>query len=123
MTRNNWVPMPEFASLNLACSIVSMAFGRPCFLVGSAVERRDFRDVDIRMPLDEDSMTAFLGSDKAPIGSTAFGQYMAKVISADLSNQCGLRVDFQFQEKRKFDAERNVNDLVSVGQILGRLSE
>ena len=122
MIRNNHLPMPQFASLNLALVTVSQAFGAECYLVGSAVERRDFRDVDVRMPLDDDQMKAFFGGIVPPMG-TVFGQYMAKVISADLSAQCGLPVDFQFQERHVFRMERDVNMVVSMGAVIGRVKE
>jgi hypothetical protein len=46
--RAHWIPAPHFFNLNMACVPVSEALGFGCFLVGSALVRRDFRDVDVR---------------------------------------------------------------------------
>jgi len=42
--------------LNLACRALAEAFGYYVFLVGSSLERRDYRGVDIRCILDERNM-------------------------------------------------------------------
>ena len=63
MERANWIGAPAFYDLNMACVSIRRAF--PVygpFLVGSALERRDHRDVDVRCILDRDTYCAmFVG--------------------------------------------------------------
>jgi len=53
MTRANWIGAPEMFNLNMACRALVDAFGWNIFLVGSSLEHRDFRDVDVRCMLDD----------------------------------------------------------------------
>lgn len=40
--------------LDLACKPIVEAYGHPPYLVGSVMERADYRDVDVRLILDDD---------------------------------------------------------------------
>lgn len=43
MERANYLPAPHYFNLNQACAVLSEAFGHCTYLVGSAMERRDYR--------------------------------------------------------------------------------
>jgi hypothetical protein len=89
---------PEVFSLGQACSFIGEAFGETwsIYLVGSVLERSDFRDVDVRMIMGDAKWRALFGSGEngeiLPFWSltcTALSEYLAK--------RTGLRIDFQIQ--------------------------
>lgn len=51
MARKSHLTTAEFAILNDACIPVAEAFDSHPYLVGSATERADYRDVDLRLIL------------------------------------------------------------------------
>lgn len=95
--RYNWVGAPEIFSLEHCCHFVSEAFGGDmCYLVGSATERRDFRDVDIRMIMGDLKFKTLFGDHKN--GSVMmFWSLICTSISEYLQKRTGLKVDFQIQ--------------------------
>ncbi len=98
-TKVNHVGAPAVFELELACQELNRAFrdGYGCYLVGSSLERPDWRDVDVRMILpDEDFDKLFPGAEshwefdpRWIIITTSISQWLAK--------RTGLPVDFQFQ--------------------------
>jgi hypothetical protein len=52
---------PDFQRLNWACRPIMDAFGSPPYLVGSALTRPDFRDIDIRLILDDAVVESMFG--------------------------------------------------------------
>ena len=98
--------MPAFLELNHACRILTEAYGYHVYLVGSALERRDHRDVDVRLILpDEDFDRMFPG-----IGELSGYQWDARVsvlsvaLSYYLAHRTGLNIDFQFQRASNANA-------------------
>lgn len=93
-----YVGAPACFALARECQQINAAFGDfGCYLVGSALERPDWRDIDVRyiMP-DEEFAKVFPDA----------GQYwehdprwllLTVSISAHLSKATGLPVDFQIQ--------------------------
>lgn len=61
------------------------------FLVGSVMQRRDFRDVDIRVILDDDEFDAVFGTRKA------LWSVFCYAVTAWLRAETGLPIDFQVQ--------------------------
>jgi hypothetical protein len=51
----SYLSPPDFHRLNWACLPITEAFGTPPYLVGSALTRPDFRDIDIRLILDDEA--------------------------------------------------------------------
>jgi hypothetical protein len=86
----------------MACHDICEAFGGfGCYLVGSALDRPDWRDIDVRfiMP-DEEFRAMFPGTYKEGIhiwGKDPRWLLMTVSISEYLSKRTGLPVDFQFQ--------------------------
>lgn len=93
-----YVGAPACFALEQACQQLRDAFGEyGVYLVGSALERQDWRDVDVRYILSDEAF-AWLFPDA--------GQHwehdprwllMTVAISAWLSKETGLPIDFQFQ--------------------------
>lgn len=114
-TRANFVPAPQMFNLHHACALIHQAFRDEAhagiYLVGSSIERRDFRDVDVRCILDDATFDALFPN--APAGPTHWNarwSLLCIAISGWLSQTSGLPVDFQFQRmstaNAKFNGER-----------------
>ncbi len=94
--RANYVPAPQYYLLNQACVVIEKAFNSYPYLVGSAIERRDFRDVDVRLILmDEEYDRLFKSPDAG--WTNALWSLMCTSISEHLSKASGLPIDFQIQ--------------------------
>lgn len=84
----------ELHELDEACWPFVQAFGEYPYLVGSAMRRPDFRDVDVRLILaDEEFDRLFSGEGKALWG------LMSKLGATYLRAKTGLPVDFQIQRQ------------------------
>lgn len=110
--RANYVPAPHFFALNHACTILNRALGGyGCYLVGSSLERRDYRDVDVRYILsDEEFDRLFRVEAKDADGGSAgwlnpLWSLMCTAISGWLRDQTGLPVDFQIQRQTQANAQ------------------
>ena len=107
--RATWLPSPQFYNLNQACTIINKAFDEPfksfgCYLVGSSIQRPDWRDVDVRYIMGDAAYDRLFGSGDAG-WTNAFWSLLCTTISAWLSQQSGLPVDFQIQ--RQSEANRD----------------
>jgi hypothetical protein len=98
--RANYVPAPAFFRLNHACLVVNRAFGSGfgCYLVGSALVRRDFRDVDVRLILP-DSEYARLFRDPQGGWLNPLWSLLCVTVSLWMSQGTGLPIDFQIQSQ------------------------
>jgi hypothetical protein len=99
--RPHWLPAPHFFALNQACAFINKALdpvsGFGCYLVGSSLERRDYRDVDVRYIMADAAYDRMFrcGADYYdPLWSL-----MCLSISRWLSESTGLPVDFQIQRQ------------------------
>lgn len=94
------VGAPAIFALELECKHLCAAFGGfGCYLVGSATERVDWRDVDIVQILEDDAF-AVLFPDAGPGGVFEFDLrwlILTTSISERLSRITGLPIDFKFQ--------------------------
>lgn len=107
MKRLCWVPAPALFNLNMACALINESFdGYDCYLVGSALQKRDYRDVDVRLILRDEVWDRLFGSelpgrpDMNPLWSL-----MCSSISVWLQTQTGLPVDFQIQRATQANEE------------------
>jgi hypothetical protein len=94
------VGAPAIFALDMACREVCEAFDSyGCYLVGSALERPDWRDVDVRMIMGDEEFAAVFPD----AGAEGHWEHdprwllLTVAISARLSALSGLPVDFQFQ--------------------------
>ena len=88
---------PNHERLDHALHIVCAAFDETCYLVGSATKTREFRDVDVRMILDDKKWAGIFGPYHAP----PLRSLVAAAVSAYLEQQTGLPVDFQVQMRSR----------------------
>ena len=106
--RANYVPAPQMFLLEQACRLVNSAYGSVCYLVGSALHRRDYRDVDVRLILaDEEFARAFPGITER-VGSHPLWSLTCLTISEHLSKQTRLPIDFQIQQRTRANAEHDL---------------
>lgn len=92
------VGAPACFALEMACKHLNKAFGGQCYLVGSALERSDWRDIDVRLMMDDSAFAALFPG--AGVGHWEFDPrwlLMTMATSAWLTKETGLPVDFQFQ--------------------------
>lgn len=99
--RATYIGAPQLFNLHNACRLIGDAFGHGhTYLVGSALHRRDFRDVDVRFIMKDDAFKALFPGAK--IGLEQFNARLSLLnaaISEWLSGVSGLPVDFQFQSR------------------------
>jgi hypothetical protein len=97
--RASYLSTAEIYRLDQACAPLVKVFGRRVYLVGSAQDRPDFRDVDVRAILDDDDFDRMFGSEPALWGVFCYA------VSRQLSADTGLPIDFQVQ--RQTEANEN----------------
>jgi hypothetical protein len=93
--------MPQALKLSMACYQVNKAFGNLCYLVGSSMVTRDFRDVDVRLILPDNEFEKHFVH--IPQAGNALWDLMCASISSHLTEQSGLPVDFQIQAQSWLD--------------------
>lgn len=94
-----YVGAPAIFALEMACQhIVDALGGYGCYLVGSALERPDWRDIDVRFILSDDEFASLFphAVDRCWEQDSRW-LLMTVSISAWLSKVSGLPVDFQIQ--------------------------
>lgn len=105
--RATYVPAPHYYNLNQACVLINKAFegygGFGCYLVGSSLERRDFRDVDVRFIMEDEHYERLFGRGGGHLD--ALWSLMCTTLSAWLSQQSELPIDFQIQKQSKANAD------------------
>jgi hypothetical protein len=102
--RANYLPAPQYFNLNLACAPLAASGGYGVYLVGSCLERPDYRDVDVRMMLDDATFDRIYGWATAAESNAFFSMFCAAV-SLYLSQHSGLPVDFQVQRATEANAK------------------
>ena len=96
--RANFLGAPEALHLNVVCATLVEAFGYNIYLVGSCLNRRDYRDVDIRCIMsDEDYDRVFPNATKNQ-QLNAFWCLTCAAISEWMAKRTGLPIDFQIQK-------------------------
>jgi len=112
----NFIGAPATFRLELACQHLNRAFGgHGCYHVGSSRERKDWRDVDVRMILEDDEFERlFPDAGENSWEFDARWLILTVAISDWLSKETGLPIDFQFQ-KRSHANERHSKPRNPVG--------
>lgn len=98
----NHIGAPAVFALELACRQINEAFGgHGCYIVGSALDRPDWRDVDVRFILEDDEFQKLFPDalDQGRHEHDARWLILTTSISAWLSKVSGLPIDFQFQQQ------------------------
>jgi hypothetical protein len=103
--RVSYVGMPWMPRLNLFALVVMEGFdGAHPYLVGSALDRADFRDVDLRVLLEDAKFDVLFGPEvdwRANPALEAHNMAWA-ALAKDLT---GLPVDFQIEQQTAANAE------------------
>lgn len=106
--RANYIGAPGFFDLMHACRPIVDAYGCSLYLVGSSLQRRDFRDVDLRLILsDADFDALFPGMHESMRGAPARDarwSVMCAAYSSWLAKITGLPIDFQIQRQTEANA-------------------
>lgn len=90
----------KLIALELACVPIAKAFDYSVYLVGSCLERADYRDVDVRCILDPEQWAGLFGAlDPARPFLDPRWELLCMSISELLGSKTGLPVDFQFQHR------------------------
>lgn len=91
---------PACFALELAMQQLNAAFGvHASYEVGSVLEREDWRDVDVRMILDDEAFAALFPDAGDRWENDPRWLIMTVALSGWLRQQTGLPVDFQFQPR------------------------
>jgi hypothetical protein len=117
---NPGVGMPAALHLNEFGSQLWSAFGKPAYQVGSSLYGKQWRDVDIRLILDDDEYERMGLGDPYHTHINAKWVALVMAFSALGKQMTGLPIDFQIQQQsyanKKFDGPRN-----AIGFIESRL--
>ncbi len=96
-------PLPWF-ELNAACVTINDSFATAgCYLVGSAMTQRDYRDVDVRCILSDEEYDRLFG----PYPGAALWSHMCVTTAAWLSARTGLTIDYQIQRATEANARHS----------------
>lgn len=96
--KSNYIGAPACFALEQACQHIGAAFGDyGIYQVGSSLERADWRDVDLRYILPDDEFAKLFPDAGDYWEHDPRWLLLTVSISAWLSKQTGLPVDFQFQ--------------------------
>lgn len=102
----SWVGAPAVWALELACKQLNSAFGGDhdgcCYLVGSALERENWRDVDVRFIMEDKAFATLFPDAVLHSGAWEFDErwlLLVSMISYRLHILTGLKIDFQFQPR------------------------
>jgi hypothetical protein len=93
-----YIGAPACFALEQGCQIINDAFGGfGCYVVGSALDRADWRDVDVRLIMEDDRFSALFPDAGQHWEFNPRWLLLTISISYWLSKMTGLPVDFQFQ--------------------------
>jgi hypothetical protein len=105
VVRANYLPAPAVFHLDHACAMIHDAFGDCPYLVGSSLVRRDYRDVDVRLILDDAHFDhLFPDAYRAPRYHPLWS-LLCSSLSDWLAKTSGLPVDFQIQRRTEANAQ------------------
>lgn len=97
--RAHYLPPDSLFGLHHACAEIMKAYP-DCYgvyLVGSALERKDYRDVDVRCIMADDDFEALFPKNDEHVRPRWMLTCLS--LSAWLKHMTGLPVDFQFQKQ------------------------
>jgi hypothetical protein len=94
----HYLPAQPYLALNRAVGIVDRELDTlGTFLVGSVLERPDFRDVDVRTIMADEVYDRLFPGGESGTDSDAFWSLLCTAIGGYLSQATGLPIDFQIQ--------------------------
>lgn len=84
-------------------AIITDYFGHVAYHVGSSLERKDWRDIDVRLILPDDEFAARFGTNLNALGNTKLAA-ITLAFSALGRDMTGLPIDFQIQQQTHANA-------------------
>lgn len=103
-----YVGAPAIFKLEMVCMQLHDAFDcLGCYLVGSSIERADWRDVDVRMIMTDEQFARLFPNAQTECSMWEFDPrwlLMTTAITEWMRQQTGLPVDFQFQSQTSANA-------------------
>lgn len=114
MPRASYLSPPDFHRLDWAVRPIAAAFGRPVYLVGSVLRTADYRDIDLRLILDDDQVATY----PDPV------RLLLNIALSDLiARAAGLAapIDFQIQPMAEANAEPGDRNPLGLTGLNGRL--
>jgi hypothetical protein len=127
-TKACYIGAPAVFALEMACQHVNAAFGGyGCYLVGSCMERADWRDVDVRSIMGDEQFAALFPDVELAVGSAIWESdprwlLINTSISQWLRAQTGLPVDFQIQPQT-FANKRHDKSRSAIGMRISKRRE
>lgn len=102
---NIGVGMPAWIYLNLFGRVIFDAFGSYPFLVGSATTTKQWRDIDVRLILDDETFERIVGKPTKPEIANRRWFAMTAAFSELGRKMTGLPIDFQIQQMTQANDE------------------
>lgn len=104
--RCSYLTPHELRRLDWACHPIAKRFDDLPYLVGSCMQREDFRDIDIRLILPDEQLAAMTGGNQERhyLLNVAFTTFIESMV------RLRKPIDFQFQsatEAATYDGDRN----------------
>lgn len=116
----SYIGAPAVFALEIACQTVSKAFGGyGCYVVGSSMERADWRDVDVRLIMSDAEFSALFPDAGEHWEFDPRWLLLTVSISGYLSKVTGLPIDFQFQPQTHAN-ERHKGQRNAIGLTICR---
>jgi len=101
----HYLPALAYLALNRAADQVDRGLNAlGVFLVGSCLERSNYRDVDVRAMLEDKEYDRLFGGDQGDEQTDAFWSLLCEGIGAYLERATGLPIDFQIQRMSEANA-------------------
>ena len=99
--RRGYLTTAELHNLDVACEQIVRAFNTHPYLVGSVEQHREYRDVDVRLILDDDHFDALFGN------RMLLWAFVSHVTGEYLRARTGLPIDFQIQRMTEANAKHD----------------
>jgi len=105
-----YIGAPACFALELICRDICDAFdGYGCYVVGSSLERPDWRDVDIRFIMSDEKFAELFPSAGEHWEHDTRWLLLTISISERMSKLTGLPIDFQFQPQKQANLRHKGN--------------
>lgn len=112
MTRKCQLTTLQLYRLDRACVMIRQGFRHPPYLVGSAGDSADWRDVDVRLILPDDEFDALFGNEHG----VKLWEAMCASLALWIETHTGLPIDFQIQRMTEANETYPVGDRNPLGR-------